>query len=967
MRRRARCAAILAWIGLGVLAASAAAHAGQERYDYDALGRLARVIDDQGRVTEYVYDAAGNILRVVTSTGGAQPPTVTSITPNAIRRGETKSFQVTGAALSGVTVSTGDPELDVSSATTSATQVSFALTASAGAALGARALTLSNAAGSATATITVNPVLPNVFVDPAPLAVAPDNVPRPFTIRLSNADTVDHAFALSASNSRITIAPAGVTIPAGQTEVRASITGVSGGQSTLTLASATLGTTLVPVFVTTEIVGLNTSHARALGVVMPGGATTRDISPVASRLVGVLVGSGIRDVSPRTFAVGTGPTVLTIAGVGLGTAQAVDIVPATGVTKGAPSVAPDGLSITIPLTVAAGAPISQRRVVVTSASGVFPVVSPAADRISIVRPAPEIFSIEPIFGTLDSTIALVVRGRNLFDAGAVSLDPPTGLLTGAAPSISADGTILTVGVAIAANAPVGPRTVVVTTPGGSSSATASAANTFSVVNQAVQTVTPISSPPLGVVLEGAAQQQIRPVYAGLLGVAVGGVVTAVTPSVGIVGQTVAVTLAGSGLDAVTQVQAVPSTGLAVGTPAAAPDGRSVAVAITVAPDAPQTLRTLRVLAGATPVPFAPLAANQFRVTAPLPQVDSIAPIVLQVGEPPVALTIRGRNLQSAGAVRVAPPDGMTVSVPPVVNAAGTEATVSVSAAANAAAGPRAVVVVTPAGESSSAPGPENTITLVAAPGPTVTPVTSPPLGVVLPPATAPTTLVGPVISPTLGVVLESGAPAPTRAIDVTAVRVGVAVGPVASGVAPTGFAPGTSGTLAISGVGLSGASGVTVNPATGVTLGAHTAAVDGTQVSVPIAIAAGAPATVREVRLATPAGGVPFADPAASRIAIGAGVPQFDSIDPILGQRGQTLQLLIRGSNLTGALRVTAMSDAGIVFGNTFAVNAAGTELTVGMAIASDAPLGPRVIQVHLPGAASSATATPANTFVVTQ
>jgi len=52
--------------------------AGEERYDYDALGRLVRVIDEQGRVTEYVYDAAGNILQVIVSgTGSAQPPAVT--------------------------------------------------------------------------------------------------------------------------------------------------------------------------------------------------------------------------------------------------------------------------------------------------------------------------------------------------------------------------------------------------------------------------------------------------------------------------------------------------------------------------------------------------------------------------------------------------------------------------------------------------------------------------------------------------------------------------------------------------------------------------------------------------------------------------------------------------------------------------------------------------------------------------
>lgn len=941
------------------------ATAGEERYDYDALGRLVRVIDEQGRVTEYVYDAAGNILQVITG-AAAEAPTVSAITPSAIRRGEAKQIQITGSGLTGVVLGTNDPELDVSNLARTATQLTFTLAASLAALLGPRPLTLRNAAGSATATITVDPALPQVLVDPTPLAIAPDNIPRQFTIRLSNPDNIAHTIALSASNKNVIVSPASVTIAAGQTEAQANITGVSAGQSTLTLASASLGTTLVPVFVTGEFSGISTSFSRLLGVVLPSPQPSTQITPVASRLLGVLVGSAVQSVSPKTFTVGTGPSTLAISGIGLETAQAVSIAPATGITLGAISVAADGRSVTVPVTVAADAPISQRRVVVAGAGGaVFPAVPPDADRIRIVRPAPEIFSVDPIFGIPGDTIALAVRGRNLFDAQSVTLAPSTGITTGASPSVNAEGTQLAVGVAIAADAPAGPRTVIATTPGGSSSATPSAANTFSVVNQAVQTVTPVIAPALGVVLEGGPAQTIRHGFSGLLGVSVGSVITSATPATGTVGAVVSLTLAGQGLEAVTAVQFVPNTGLAVGALGIALDGRSLTVPVTIAADAPQTLRTIRVLAGATPVPFAPASASQFRVTAPLPSIDSVTPIVLRVGAPPVTLSVRGRNFQNASQVRIVPPDGMTVSVPPVVNAAGTEIGVNLSAAANAATGARAVVVVTPAGESSATRSPQNTITLASALGPPVTPVISPALGVVLESGVPPTIAVGPVISPALGVVLESGAPPPTRLIEVTATRLGVAVGAVATGIDPTGFAPNTSGTLIISGFALNGVTGVAANPGTGVTLGAPTVGLDGSQVTVPITIAAGAPATVREVRLTTAAGTVPFADPAASRFRIGVGVPQLDSITPILGSRGQTLELLIRGSNLTGALAVTATPATGIVFSSTRTPNAAGTQLTVGMAIAADAPLGPRVIQVHVPGAASSATASPANTFEV--
>ena len=52
--------------------------AATERFDYDPLGRLIRVISDT-QTTEYVYDAAGNILEVKTG-AAATPPSVSGIT-----------------------------------------------------------------------------------------------------------------------------------------------------------------------------------------------------------------------------------------------------------------------------------------------------------------------------------------------------------------------------------------------------------------------------------------------------------------------------------------------------------------------------------------------------------------------------------------------------------------------------------------------------------------------------------------------------------------------------------------------------------------------------------------------------------------------------------------------------------------------------------------------------------------------
>jgi len=84
-------AALLALVG--------AAYAAQERYDYDSLGRLIRYIDQAGQVTEYVYDAVGNILEV--RRGVAVQPSIASVVPDIVRRGQSVPVQVLGSGLAG--------------------------------------------------------------------------------------------------------------------------------------------------------------------------------------------------------------------------------------------------------------------------------------------------------------------------------------------------------------------------------------------------------------------------------------------------------------------------------------------------------------------------------------------------------------------------------------------------------------------------------------------------------------------------------------------------------------------------------------------------------------------------------------------------------------------------------------------------------------------------------------------------
>jgi YD repeat-containing protein len=70
--------------------------ADQAQYIYDDLGRLAKVIDGQGKVATYTYDAVGNLLSITRNTGGVGAPTITSLTPNTGNAGASVNVSLTG-------------------------------------------------------------------------------------------------------------------------------------------------------------------------------------------------------------------------------------------------------------------------------------------------------------------------------------------------------------------------------------------------------------------------------------------------------------------------------------------------------------------------------------------------------------------------------------------------------------------------------------------------------------------------------------------------------------------------------------------------------------------------------------------------------------------------------------------------------------------------------------------------------
>lgn len=958
-------------LGFGV----ALSFAGEERFDYDPLGRLIRVIDEQNRVTEYVYDPAGNLLEVITN-GTVTAPTISSVAPDALRRGESKQIVVTGAGLTGVRLSADDPGLRITDVIASATQVRFTLTASSSAILGPQPLTFSNAAGSTTAGVTVNPLLPKAVVTPAPLAIPPDSTARQFTVRLSNPDNISHSFALSVADSTVvSVSPANLTIGAGQTEAQATITGLKAGSTTITLASATLGNTLVPVFVTAEFRGINTSYASLVGVVVeqpPAPKPSQTITPFGAPHLGVVVGSYLYSVSPKAVVAGTGPTDLVLYGKGLDGVSQVSITPGEGVSFGTPTASADGASLTVPITVAADAAMGMRQIVLKAGTQGVPPSRPEADRLLVAPPAPEVTSVDPLFVLPGASAqTLLIRGRHFRNVESIRVTPSTGIVVGATPAINSDGTEISVRLGISPVAPIGPRVVTVTTASGSSSIVAAPENTFTVVDEIKETFTPINAPVVGVIKEvtPTPTSTTYGLMSSHIGVAVGSVITGISPAAESIGETFMMTINGHELQNVTSVEFHPDTGITAGAPTIAADGKSLALEVTLGADAPQTLRAVRVKAGTSVLPPAPAQATQFRVTAPLPLIHSVSPILLQVGQPATTLTVRGKNFQNTQAVKVFPPDGITVG-PPTVDATHAEITMSISAAANAALGPRVVVVETLAGATSSAATVENTVTLTDAAGSTYTPLLAPLVGVVLqePPKPPVETALGPITAPLVGVTLQQEPPPPaSQSVFLAGASIGVAVGPAATAMAPAGFIPGTTdGTITVQGVGLAAVVSVGAYPATGLTFGSPTINSDGTQLTVPVNVAADAPVGPRELVLSTATGTVAFTQASASRFHIASGVPSLDSITPILGTQGSVIRLTIRGQHLSHILAVTATPAAGIAFvPNTLTWNAAGTEASVQFVIAADAALGSRVIQVSTPGGTSTAEALPENTFTV--
>ncbi len=451
------------------------------------------------------------------------------------------------------------------------------------------------------------------------------------------------------------------------------------------------------------------------------------------------------------------------------------------------------------------------------------------------------------------------------------------------------------------------------------------------------------APPLGVVVAEAPQPPIDisvgPLTSRLLGINVGAGYTALAPDRITVGTTEWIALNGMGLGDIRNVSFRPGDGMTAGVPEPAADGRSVRVQVAVSADAEPGLRTLVVTDGqGKAVPAATAAAERLLLTRPLPAVHSIAPLHALAGQN-VALTVRGKHLQGASAMRLLPGEGLVLDDSPVIAPDGSSMTLQLQVGAAALPGSHVLVLETAAGTSSETAGPNNTFKVVQQINQTLGPVVSSVLGVSVGSANNDVLVPTNAFAPELGVIWGSGI----------------------SAVSPNVGVVGTSFTLRLSGNGLASLTELQALPPDGIQFGSPVVSADGRQVDIPVVVAVDAPHGLRELRAMAGTNVVRFSSAELERLRIVAPLPVVESVTPnylLLG--ANPVSMTVRGRNLAQASEVRLQPGEGMSISPPV-VAGDGLSLTVTVSAAAAAVAGDRVVMVTTPAGDSTGVAMPAN------
>ena len=699
------------------------------------------------------------------------------------------------------------------------------------------------------------------------------------------------------------------------------------------------------------------------------------VNPAESQLLVTSPPPVIESITPQVVIAGAAATTLSLRGINFRDVIGARFEPASGLAVlGSPTANADGTRLDVTVLADAGAASGPRTAIVQTAAGESSSVGTAANTVQVARSvgtrfesiasplvgvqvgnvavAPVVssamaapvgvtvgggvLSMLPKAGTRGQSLSLTLRGNGLQAVTAVSLAPLTGITLGS-PVVSADGRELVVRLDIDFNAPDTVREVTLVTAAGRMPFAVPGDNLFKVDLIVGTRFESMASPIVGVQIGPLPSTTISsgPYQALPVGLLVGAAARSLLPDAGVVDTSVTLTVQGEGLSAVTGVAASPSDGLSFGSHSVSADGRQLTVPLAIASNAPKTSRRIQLRTATGEIQFINPAESLFLVTAPVPRVESITPQVVVAGQAATKLTVRGVNFRDIADVRFEPATGLAAVGTPTLNADGTLLEVNVQAAANASSGPRTLILVAAAGESSAVATAANTVQVARSAGTRFASVLSPLVGV----------QVGPQVS---------GNTVPNFA---SAVPAGLIVGPVLTGKLPMGSVKGVSGEWQftganlqnLDGVRLIGPDGAVASAATsGVTIGRPVVAADGRSARVPYTVAPSA--SSRTYRVDGMAGTQPLAHlylaQASWEVLDEASI---SSVGPVTLTPGLSVSFVVRGQNLARVTEVVFEPATGIQVSSalTWATDNYGERLTVQLLIAPDAPTTTRVVRLR--------------------
>lgn len=397
-------------------------------------------------------------------------------------------------------------------------------------------------------------------------------------------------------------------------------------------------------------------------------------------------------------------------------------------------------------------------------------------------------------------------------------------------------------------------------------------------------------------------------------------------------------LNGAGLAEVEAAGIVPPDGILVESVNADVDGNAVAVQLLIDPDAQIGLR--RIIAETAAGPVAPMdpAADRFYLAGELPEIDSITPSIVELGDV-FELTVRGRNFSPTAQLVVSPVDGIVIDTPISISADQSTIHAAVQVVDDAAVGARLVQVQSAAGSSSSAPSGANTLQVLE-PG---------------------LVIFSPVVSPGLGV--HRGVDAAQSDAMVVSPELGVARGRVLAELEPRIVEAGEQPVLIGLGSGLDAVTSVLVEPADDVTVSGLATGPQAIEFS--LEIAPSATLGVRAIRFITADGQIPLARPELRTLRIVAPQPVVEGISPVYIEPGTgPVEVVVRGANFQQAESVAVIPQADLELG-AFSVSPAGDEIRLMISADAGATTGPRVVQVTTPAGASPTAMTDGNRLYI--